>query len=266
MFGVTSIILLLVACQKTASESSHNHESSSQVRHQSAVKTPTKQRRHTAGNQKNSNTIISKLKRQTKTQLKYVAFGDSLTVGLFADTEPQDFAHQFANQLQKETGKTIQLTKVAQVGKTVANLALPQVRSVIAQQPDVVTIEFGTNDAVGGTDAATLDRFRADLTAVVEQLQQGTQAQLILMTTWSPANGPYVANDQAFDTQIKAVAATHHVPVVDMHQIWGTDTSVTGPSGKRIPDFAQWGPRDNFHPNQTGHDLIARQLAQIIQQ
>lgn len=163
-------------------------------------------------------------------------------------------------------GKPVTEKGVAVVGKTAANLGVPSIATIVSQQPDIVTIEFGTNDAVGGASNAVLTAFRQDLATIVNQLQQQTHAQLILMTTWSPANGQYIASDQAFDTQIKAVGQQYRVPVADLRTIWQGNTSVTGPAGQTLPDFAQWGTRDTFHPNQRGHQAIADLLMRIVRQ
>ncbi len=213
-----------------------------------------------------TSTILAKLKAKKDRTLIYAPFGDSLSVGLFADSTQSRFTTLFARRLASATGKRVHEQGLAVVGKTAANLGVPQVKTIVAQKPDIVTIEFGTNDAVGGHAPAALATFKSQLTLIVTTLKRQTSAQLILMTTWSPTGGTYVSNDDAFDAQIKAVGRSQKIPVVDLHSIWDNHPEVVGPAGKMLPDFAAWGPRDDFHPNQMGHDRIAQALMRLIKQ
>ena len=145
-------------------------------------------------------------------------------------------------------------------------MGVPALPQLVAQHPDVITIEFGTNDAVGGATSTALAAYQQALTTIVTTLQKETSAQLILMTTWSPNQGPYVNADLKFDAVVKAVGQTYQVPVVDLATIWQGHDDVTGPAGTVIPDFTANGPRDTFHPNQRGHDQIAAQLIKTLEE
>ena len=145
-------------------------------------------------------------------------------------------------------------------------MGVPALSQLVAQHPDVVTIEFGTNDAVGGATPTALNAYQQALTTIVTTLQKETSAQLILMTTWSPNQGPYVNADLKFDAVVKTVGQTYQVPVVDLATIWQGHDDVTGPAGTVIPDFSANGPRDTFHPNQRGHDQIATQLINTLEE
>ncbi|RXT58154.1 SGNH/GDSL hydrolase family protein [Lacticaseibacillus chiayiensis] len=211
-------------------------------------------------------TPLAKLKARSKDTLVYAPFGDSLSVGLFADKKASRFTSLFARQLGQLTGKTVTEAGIAEVGKTATNLGIPALSSLVAQQPDVVTIEFGTNDAVGGASPSALNAYHQALTTIVTTLQEKTTAQLILMTTWSPNNGPYAAADLKFDAVVKEIGRSYHVPVADLATIWQGHDDVTGPASTAIPDFAANGPRDTFHPNQRGHDQIAALLIKTLEE
>ncbi|WP_035451461.1 SGNH/GDSL hydrolase family protein [Agrilactobacillus composti] len=264
LLGVLLVGLLLftlVGCQNNGSGQTHSKTSTSKA----VVSKPSRQVKRQSSSQP-AKSIAAKLAAKQQASLTYVALGDSLSVGLFADSSQTDFVHTFTNLIEQQTHKPVHLVTTASVGKTVANFGLPQVNQVLAQKPDLVTIEFGTNDAVGGSDAQVIAKFKADLSQVVQTLQQNSSAQLILMTTWSPKDGEYVASDLVFDQAIQAVGQTYHVPVANMAQIWQNQADVTGPAGRALPDFAAWGTSDTFHPNQKGHDLIAKLLGQVLQQ
>ncbi|MFT8410899.1 MAG: SGNH/GDSL hydrolase family protein [Schleiferilactobacillus perolens] len=261
------MVTLVSACRtNTKTIAQHSVQSSQKLKN--AVSSSQKQ----ANLEKNTPTtpaiptILNDLKKKAGQTLVYSPFGDSVSVGLFADSKQSRFTTLFAHQLTRATGKQVTEQGVAVVGKTAANLGVPQVQTIVNQHPDIVTIEFGTNDAVGGKAPATLAAFKSQLTQIVTTLQQQTQAELILMTTWTPASGMYDVNDAAYDAEIKAVGQETKTPVLDLTPIWQNHPEVVGPPGQNIPDFATWGGRDQYHPNQVGHDRIAAALMNLIQQ
>ncbi|MDM7524138.1 SGNH/GDSL hydrolase family protein [Lacticaseibacillus rhamnosus] len=252
------VLLLLVAAgcgvSRQAAKSTSHPSASARSRQASAASTPPRPTR------------LARLKAKSKAQLVYAPFGDSLSVGLFADKKATRFTSLFARQLARLTGKTVTEAGIAEVGKTATNLGVPALPQLVAQHPDVITIEFGTNDAVGDATSTALAAYQQALTTIVTTLQKETSAQLILMTTWSPNQGPYVNADLKFDAVVKAVGQTYQVPVVDLATIWQGHDDVTGPAGTVIPDFTANGPRDTFHPNQRGHDQIAAQLIKTLEE
>lgn len=252
------VLLLLVAAgcgvSRQAAKSTSHPSASARSRQASAASTPPRPAR------------LAQLKAKNKAQLVYAPFGDSLSVGLFADKKATRFTSLFARQLARLTGKTVTEAGIAEVGKTATNLGVPALPQLVAQHPDVITIEFGTNDAVGGATPTALATYQQALTTIVTTLQKETSAQLILMTTWSPNQGPYVNADLKFDAVVKAVGQTYQVPVVDLATIWQGHDDVTGSAGTVIPDFTANGPRDTFHPNQRGHDQIAAQLIKTLEE
>ena len=253
--GLGVLRLLLAAGCGVSRQAAKSSRSSAPVRSRqaSAASTPPRPTR------------LAQLKAKSKAQLVYAPFGDSLSVGLFADKKATRFTSLFARQLARLTSKTVTEAGIAEVGKTATNLGVPALPQLVAQHPDVVTIECGTNDAVGGATSTALAAYQQALTTIVTTLQKETSAQLILMTTWSPNQGPYVNADLKFDAVVKAVGQTYQVPVVDLATIWQGHDDVTGPAGTVIPDFTANGPRDTFHPNQRGHDQIAAQLIKSLE-
>jgi len=134
---------------------------------------------------------------------------------------------------------------------------------LIDRQPDIVTIEFGTNDAAYGTDPKNLGDFTSNLETTVRLIKAQTQSKILLMTTWSPSDGKYIENDAIYDQHIKQIGSKYHIPVVDMSNIWKNDPNVT----KNDLDYSQIYNRqkDTFHPNQLGHDKIAQLLYKTVQ-
>lgn len=86
------------------------------------------------------------------------------------------------------------------------------------------------------------------------------------MTTWSPKGGEHAQDDKQFDQIVYKIAKENNLPVADLSTIWENNDNVTGPAGKTISDFSDYLTRDNFHPNQLGHDKIAELLNQKLNQ
>lgn len=209
-------------------------------------------------------TIATELKNSKKKTLVYSPLGDSLSVGLLSDNSKDKFTTQFTNAIAKETGKPVKEEGTSSIGKTATNFGLPQVSTIIAQNPDIVTVEFGTNDAADVNNQQALPNYQNSIHEILDQLQSKTHAKIILMTTWSPNNGPYVANDLKFDQVIIKEGKDCHLPVVNLSKIWQGDSTVTGSSAQATQTWS--GRHDNFHPNQKGHDEIAQALIKVLNQ
>ena len=245
----------LVGCSKQATKSTTKQETKT-------AKVTKSQR--TTTKKSSVITMASKLKDSKKKQLVYAPFGDSLSVGLFANSKSQRFTTQFTNDISKQTGKKVTEAGISQVGKMASNLGLSQVNSIVAQDPDIITIEFGTNDAAGGATSSALNNYESSMNSIIKTLTTNTDAQIILMTTWSNNGGIHATADKQFDKIVYQLGQAYNLPVADLSTIWEGHNDVTGPSGTAINDFSTWGPRDNFHPNQLGHDQIAALLAKKL--
>ena len=95
--GLGVLLLLLAAGCGVSRQAAKSSRSSVPVRSRqaSAASTPPRPTR------------LARLKAKSKTQLVYAPFGDSLSVGLFADKKASRFTSLFARQLARLTGKTV---------------------------------------------------------------------------------------------------------------------------------------------------------------
>lgn len=247
---------VIVGCSKQTKTSDSN---------QATTKIEQKQKSKTSKNKTNkkSATIATQLKDSSKKTLTYSPLGDSISVGLLADKKTDRFTSQFTRTLEKQTGKIVIEKGSAKIGMTATNYGLPHVNEIIAQDPDIVTVEYGTNDGADVNNPRALPNYQSSLDQILTQLQEKTHAKIILITSWSAANGKYVDNYLKFDQAAIKIAQKHNVPVVDLAKIWQGNTSVTGGSAAST---ALWGVNDTIHPNQHGHDEIAKALTKAIDQ
>ena len=128
--------------------------------------------------------------------------------------------------------------------------------------PSDIPLKTKNNKVTGIIDTVQIRAIDLSVrdTKIVDTLQEKTKAQIILMTTWSPKGGEHAADDKQFDQIVYKIAKQKNLPVADLSTIWEHNDDVTGPAGKTISDFSDYLTRDNFHPNQLGHDKIAELL------
>ncbi len=254
------LTLLLVVVSLSACST---HEKTTKQSNTKTEQTKSKSKNKAKTKAKSKKTIATELKNSSKKQLVYSPLGDSISVGLMSNSVHDRFSSQFARTLAKETGKKVTEEGAAETGKTATNFGLPNVQTIIDQKPDLVTVEFGTNDGADVNNPQALPDYQNSIDQILTQLQSQTKAKIILITSWSAPDGPYAQNYLRFDKALTALGKKHNVPVVNLESIWQRNPSFTGaPASITEP---VWGkPADKMHPNQKGHDAIAKALTKTI--
>jgi lysophospholipase L1-like esterase len=99
--------------------------------------------------------------------VRYLALGDSYTIGTGASSPAHSWPSIIAERLTEQTGRQVELTNPAVNGFTTLDLIskeLPQVRRL---KPDLVTILIGVNDLVRDR---TPDHYRASLVKIYDEV------------------------------------------------------------------------------------------------
>lgn len=177
--------------------------------------------------------------------LRVLFAGDSLTSGYFASSKDAGFR----NLLAEEWGD-VELTS--------ADLAHQDLTTVsrIVDVPadlDIAVVELGTNDISAKTP---LDDFRSQYVGLLGKILEGSpDAAVVCAGTWqSSVNGrPY---NTIIHDECERVGGVY-VGLVQAFQ----DEDNRGPAGVETP----FGESDTFHPNDTGHRLIADLIADHIE-
>lgn len=186
--------------------------------------------------------------KKNRGNLVYAPMGDSLTEGFFATQDETRYVSVFADYLNEGLGYNVSVGGISGYGGISKN-GVAGVDSIIKQAPDLVSLEYGTNDAdqKRGISPATLAE---NLTTIIEDLNSSQKPpKIFLMTTWKNDS------DGSYDKAIKKVADKYGYPVVDIRNIW-EDPDNSGPAGKTT--FK--GKSDDFHPNDKGMELIAQKM------
>ncbi|MEO6876758.1 MAG: GDSL-type esterase/lipase family protein [Opitutaceae bacterium] len=208
--------------------------------------------------------------------LTIVTFGDSTTAERPGFTVYSQILEQ---TLPGRLHEPVRVINAGVRGNTTADAAKRFAHDVLAVHPDLVVMQFGINDAtidVWKKPPATEPRVvLADYLANLRRFIAGVRAQggkVVLMTPnplrWTPqlvemyGHPPYNADDpdglninlSHYAAAVRELAAQTGVPLVD---IWHAYETWQG--GAADPLVA-----DGMHPNQRGHELVARLLTQTI--
>jgi len=190
--------------------------------------------------------------------IRYLALGDSYTIGTGLEDEAQNFPSLLAGRLKDETGIDVALVNLGVNGYTTTDLIREELPVVRNARPDLVTILIGANDVVQGSDEAT---YRARLTQIYDAVKElGLPADRVLAVSipdFSPLPGaaPFGSADHlrarvdAFNEIARSEAAAHGFTYADI-----TAISRQGNHG------TDWLASDGLHPGPAQHRAYAQHL------
>ncbi|MHB8572381.1 MAG: SGNH/GDSL hydrolase family protein [Candidatus Dormibacteria bacterium] len=187
--------------------------------------------------------------------IRYLAIGDSYTIGTGASVEAANFPSRLADRLQAAAGKPVHVTNLGVNGFTSLDVISNEMPEVSKVHPDLVTILVGVNDAVQNYSAATyrdsMDRIFQDVSA--EQLP-GSQVVSVSIPdwTWVPTAGSYgkVADLKNRTDTFNSIGETL------AHTYGFTWVSIAPASGAR-PGTNDWLSSDNLHPGDAQYEAWA---------
>lgn len=136
-------------------------------------------------------------------------------------------------------------------------------KDVIDQNPTVVTICFGMNDAAyrPTVDPEGLKNFSDGMKQLISMVREKTKARIVLLTTTcvdSNKNPKLVGYNEtlaAFVAETKKIGEAEKLPVIDLHHPMLTQLEkgqAADPAFTLIPD--------GVHPNEAGHTLMANTM------
>ena len=199
--------------------------------------------------------------------LRIIALGDSITKGVRTGVTPAEI---FSAQLEaalRTRGTAAVVTSVG-VGGERTDQALKRLqKAVIAQEPALVTVMYGTNDSYVDRDKSvsriTVDAYRNNLVQILDQLR-GAGIRVVLMTPprWGRTARLNGVNEhpnlslEKFVAACRTVAAEKKVPLVDHYRIW-SEREAKG------FDIGAW-TTDQCHPNAQGHKQLAAAILPVV--
>jgi len=194
--------------------------------------------------------------------IRYLALGDSYTIGTGLEDEAQNFPSLLAKRLREETGVDVALVNLGVNGYTTADLIREELPVAPGVRPELVTVLIGANDIVQGSDEASYRRRLQGIYAAVEQL--GVPAERVLSISVPdfsslPGAAPFGAPRQlrarvdAFNRIAESEAAARGFRYADITAI------------SREPDRGDgWVADDGLHPGPAQHRAIAGNLWAVV--
>jgi lysophospholipase L1-like esterase len=191
---------------------------------------------------------------------KIVVYGTSLTAG-------GAWVGQMNTWLSAKYPGKITLINSGLSGKNSATGLSQLATKVLAQNPDIVFIEFAMNDAFlysDGTPQLSVAQAQANLIAMIDAIQaQNPDVEIILQTMNSVWNSPSGSNESAtlrpnlaaYYQMYRAVAAARGLMLIDHHPNW-VALQQTAPAS-----FQSY-ITDGVHPNDEGIAKITFPLLQ----
>jgi acyl-CoA thioesterase-1 len=194
--------------------------------------------------------------------IRYVALGDSYTIGTGLEDEARSFPSLLAERLTKETGIDVALANLGVNGYTTTDLIREELPVARDLRPGLVTILIGANDLVQrSTEAA----YRSRLAEIYDALTglPLPPAMVVSVSTPDfsalPGATPFgAANDlrtriDAFNRIAQSEAATRGFHFADISAIT-----------REVNRDNDWLAADGLHPGPAQHRAIADQLWRLL--
>ena len=186
------------------------------------------------------------------TEAIYVAFGDSITEGYGV---ARGFVSYLAEFIRKaDAHHTWKVLNRGMSGETSREALYRLEADVLAEKPDLVTINFGVNDAFSGISP---DSFKDILGRMISPIREGGCRLLVLLSSevipepWAERQvGPY------WDA-MRTAAEDGGAVYADVNGYWRKELENGRPEEELII-------RGDLHPNEEGHRLIAETVFKTI--
>ncbi len=179
--------------------------------------------------------------------LKYIASGDSTSVGVGASSYKQTYAFRLAEALSLT--KTVNYINIGVSGAKTSDFIKDQLPVLIEEKPDIITISIGANDLTHLVSSKTIINNYQYLT---QNLQTKTSATIYitnipnfsgakLLPFWYRKILEYKARN--INEQLSKLE-NDRIKIVNIHDFgWSSYKNIS-------ETYAQ----DNFHPNDRGYD------------
>lgn len=199
---------------------------------------------------------------ETNKIVKVAAVGDSNTYGAGVDTDNRE-KNSYPAQLQTLLGDKYQVSNYGVGGTTLissyekAFVKTEQFDQSLADNPDIVLIMLGTNDAMGiNWDKAKYEQDLLTLVTTYKQLESKPRVYLLTVPFAYSVGGEAFPIDITGETVtnevvplIKKIAKQTNTPVIDIYA-----------KTKGYPELFS----DKIHPNAVGYTIIAESVYEAI--
>ncbi|MEI5993202.1 SGNH/GDSL hydrolase family protein [Candidatus Enterococcus mansonii] len=204
-------------------------------------------------------TIYSSERLDRLNQIVYSPMGDSISAGWITEKEEQKFPSILSSIIAEAYDIQVKEKGIYEAGARASNLGISSVDNIIKQQPNLVTIEYGTNDLLDYKDEQSLKQFEANLSYIVSELKE-QNIFVVLVTTWNRDKD----RSQLYDDVIFKVGSKYDIPVANIRGLWTNRKDTIDP--KSADNFLKnKNIKNDMHPNEKGHEEIAKRIFESIE-
>ena len=187
--------------------------------------------------------------------LRYLALGDSFTIGTGASNEHRNFPTLLSRKLSAASGRLVRLTNLAVDGATTDDLIRDQLDQLDSVRPDYVSVLIGANDLTQGRGRA---EYQGSLIWIYDVIASRglppTRVAAIAIPDWSaaPAGDRFGNPDSlrlvidGFNAVARAESASRGFVFVDIAEL---SRSRLGEEG--------WTSADGLHPGDPQYEAWA---------
>ncbi len=189
-------------------------------------------------------TLSSPVGAATKTILFY---GDSLTAGYGLDDPTESAFPALVQKKIEDAGLDYRVINAGLSGETSAG-GIRRINWVLRQPVDMFVLELGGNDGLRGLPLEVLS---ANLQAIIDQVKEkNPYVEIVVAGMRMPTSmGKYAANFHAIFAPLAEANDAALIPFLL--------EDVGGIPRMNLPD--------GIHPNPTGHELVARNVWEVLQ-
>lgn len=195
--------------------------------------------------------------------MRYLALGDSYTIGTGASDESHNYPSILAERLRHATGSEAELTNPAVNGFTTLDLIANELALVSELKPQIVSVLVGVNDLVQGRSP---DQYRASLVRIYDAVAalalSAGRAVAISIPNWSVVPAAADFGDRA---RLHRLTDTFNAIACEEAERRGftwVDISEVSTSGSGTPG---WISSDQLHPGDAQYaawaDVIWKAVA-----
>jgi acyl-CoA thioesterase-1 len=181
-----------------------------------------------------------------------VAFGDSITAGYAVRHGFPYFWEELLKQRYPDAG--IKLINSGVSGNTTIDGLARLDWDALAYRPDLITINFGINDAAMCID---LEEFKENLMQMIMRTQAGPGSEILLLSSQPLVAPGFDRLVIKYYDAVKDVAKAEEVGFVDVYAAWMERVN----RGMPLSSFILPGLD---HPNEEGYKIIAEALMEFF--
>jgi acyl-CoA thioesterase-1 len=194
--------------------------------------------------------------------IRYLALGDSYTIGTGLENQAQNFPSLLAGRLKQVPRTDVILINLGVNGYTTTDLIREELPVARRSAPELVSILIGANDVVQGLDDAT---YRARLTQIYETVKSlGLRAARVLAISvpdFSPLPGaaPF-GTPSHLRARIDAINDIARSEATDRGFQYADITTISRETNRGDG----WLAADGLHPGPVQHQAFADHLWEVV--